>query len=74
MSVIAHAIDASRAAEGGRKLRLLTLDDLDGRTRAKQRAEELRERLMAERGGADRLDIMRTTHARVHMGAAYIDD
>jgi hypothetical protein len=33
------------------KLRLLTLDDLDGRTRAKQRAEELRESLISERGG-----------------------
>ena len=63
MAAVAHAMEAGSPAEGGRKLRLLTLDDLDGRTRARQRAEELRERLMAERGGADRLDVMRTTHA-----------
>jgi hypothetical protein len=44
------------------KLRLLTLDDLDGRTRAKQRAEELRESLISERGGIDRLDVMRVAH------------
>lgn len=56
-------IDAGSRANGGHKLRLLTIDDLDGRTRARQRADELRERLLAERGGADRLDILRTTHA-----------
>ncbi len=63
MSASAAAVDAESRTEGGRKLRLLTLEDLDGRTRARQRADQLRERLMAERGGADRLDIMRTTHA-----------
>jgi hypothetical protein len=53
-----------QAGNGGdsRRLRLLTLDDLDGRTRAKRRAEELRERLIAERGGADRLDAMRLAY------------
>src|SRR5262245_19284200 len=56
-------MSAANDANGGRKIRLLTLDDLDGRTRARQRAEELRTRVVAERGGADRLDIMRTTHA-----------
>jgi hypothetical protein len=55
-------IDAGSRINGGHKLRLLTLDDLDGRTKARQRAEELRERLIAERGGIDRLDVMRRAH------------
>jgi hypothetical protein len=42
---------------------LLSLSDLDGRTRARQRAEELRERVISERGGADRIDCMRLAHA-----------
>ena len=34
------------------KVRLLTLDDLDKRTRAAQRAFDLTDRLLSERGGA----------------------
>lgn len=63
MRADAVAIGATHGGNAGRKVRLLSLDDLDGRTRARQRAEELRERLMVERGGPDRLDVMRTTHA-----------
>ena len=40
----------------------MTLDDLDGRTKARQRAEELREHLISERGGAGQIDTMRMAH------------
>jgi len=41
------------------KIRLLTLDDLDGRTRAAQRAHDLTDKLLAERGGADSGELRR---------------
>ena len=42
----------------GEKARLLTLDDLDKRTRAAQRAFEFRDALVAERGGEERLSTV----------------
>jgi hypothetical protein len=62
MSADAVAMGAGNGGGNGRKLRLLTLDDLDGRTRARRHADELRERLISERGGADRLDAMRLAY------------
>src|SRR5262245_31023931 len=60
-------MDASTVQAGsngdGRKTRLLSIADLDGRTRARRRAEELRERVVSERGGADRMDALRLVHA-----------
>jgi hypothetical protein len=41
------------------KNKLLTIEDLDQRTRAAQKATEFRDRLMSERGGADRLSLLR---------------
>lgn len=43
----------------GSKARLLTLADLDKRTRAAQRAFELRDRIVAERGGAERMSVLK---------------
>jgi hypothetical protein len=39
--------------------KLLTIEDLDQRTRAAQKAIEFRDRLLSERGGADRLSLLR---------------
>jgi hypothetical protein len=72
MQVDAAEVGPGYEGDGGRKLRLLTLKDLDGRTRARQRAEELRERVISERGGADRLDVIRVAHTDTW--AAYGDD
>ena len=41
------------------KARLLTLSDLDKRTKAAQRALDLHERLVAERGGSEVLSVLR---------------
>ena len=43
------------------KTQLLTLDDLDRRTRAGQRAFEFADRLISERGGAQSMGILRAT-------------
>ncbi len=43
----------------GGKARLLTLDDLDKRTKAAQRAFELRDNLVSERGGAEHMSSLR---------------
>ena len=42
----------------GRKLRLLTLDDLDKRTRAAQFAMDTRDRVCADLGGVDNLTTL----------------
>lgn len=44
-------------AKGG-KVRLLTLDDLDGRTRAAQQVRETRQAIMADCGGEDALSTL----------------
>ena len=62
MQAEAAAMQSGNGGDSGRKLRLLTLADLDGRTRARQRAEELRERVISERGGPDQIDVMRAAH------------
>lgn len=41
------------------KNKLLTIEDLDQRTKAVQKAADFRDRLFAERGGADRLSLLR---------------
>lgn len=41
------------------KVRLLTLDDLDKRTTAARQALEERDRIIAERGGADGMGVVR---------------
>ena len=62
LSVDSAHIEPKKATDKAGKIRLLTLGDLDGRTRARQRAEELREHLISERGGAGQIDIMRMAH------------
>ena len=62
MAIDTVQVEAKKATDKAGKIRLLTLDDLDGRTRARQRAEELREHLISERGGAGQIDIMRMAH------------
>lgn len=53
-------IGEGRPSMGGGKVRLKTLDDLDRRTRAAQAVFELRDRLVDDLGGRDRLSIMQT--------------
>jgi hypothetical protein len=45
-------------------MRLLTLDDLDGRTRAAQRTLELSDRLLIERGGIESTGELRKAITR----------
>jgi hypothetical protein len=47
------------AKKAGSKVRLLTLDDLDGRTRAAQFVRETRERLIEDLGGQDHLSTVK---------------
>src|SRR5262245_9546629 len=60
-------MDATAVKSGnggdGRKTRLLSLDDLDGRTRARRRAEDLRESVLSERGGEEHMDALKLAHA-----------
>jgi hypothetical protein len=52
--------DAPRKSNGkSRKQRLRTMDDLDGRTRARRLAGELRDEMIKERGGRDQVDVLR---------------
>src|SRR5262249_21102030 len=46
------------------KRKLITLDDLDRRCRAAQRALDLQDRLVAERGGVEHLSVLRFEMAR----------
>jgi hypothetical protein len=41
------------------KNKLLTIDDLDQRTKAVQKAADFRDKLISERGGVDRLSLLR---------------
>lgn len=50
-------------AKGAVKARLLTLDDLDRRTRAYQRTQELRDGIISDLGGAEHLTILHRTLA-----------
>ena len=55
-----------RGADAGSKeprVRLLTLSDLDGRTRAARRAQEVLETIISERGGRDRLNLVQLKSA-----------
>jgi hypothetical protein len=57
------------------KARLLTLNDLDLRTQAAQKALQMRDALLAERGGSDRLSIMRKAMvATIAVITAMIED
>jgi hypothetical protein len=46
------------------RLRLLTIDELDGRTRARQITESICAKLIAERGGEDHIDLRRLKHCQ----------
>lgn len=46
------------ATKGAAKVRLLTLDDLDGRTRAAQRVRETRAEVIADLGGEGNLSTL----------------
>jgi hypothetical protein len=59
----------------GPKSRLLTLDDLDRRTKAAQRAFDLHDRLVAERGGAESMSVLRYSMTRsVAVLSAMVED
>jgi hypothetical protein len=59
----------------GGKSRLLTLDDLDRRTKAAQRAFDLHDRLVAERGGAESMSVLRYSMTRsVAVLSAMVED
>lgn len=60
MALDGAEIGEGRSLNGGGKVRLKTLDDLDRRTRAAQAVFELRDRLVDDLGGKDRLSIMQT--------------
>jgi hypothetical protein len=61
--------------DGPPKKRLLTLEDLDRRTKAAQRALELHEQLVAERGGPESLSVLRHEMTRsVAVLTAMIED
>jgi hypothetical protein len=70
-------MDPEREADtsAARKSRLLTLDDLDRRTRAGQRAFEFHDRLVSERGGAGSMGVLRYAMTRsVAVLSAMIED
>jgi hypothetical protein len=68
------AADTSPKANGN-KTRLLTLDDLDKRTRAAQRTFDLTDKLLAERGGAESTGELRKAITRgVALLTAMIED
>lgn len=71
-----HGNPASeRPAKGGKKVRLLTLDDLDKRTRAAQFAHETRDRVCEDLGGADGLSTLEAIMAdNVAVTAAMLMD
>ena len=59
----------------GPKSRLLTLDDLDRRTKAAQRAFDMHDRLVAERGGAESMSVLRYSMTRsVAVLSAMVED
>jgi len=59
----------------GGKMRLLTLDDLDGRTAAAKRAQALRDAIMSDLGGEDSLSaIKRSLADSVAISTAIIED
>ena len=72
--------ETARSASGckpdtGPKSRLLTLNDLDRRTKAAQRAFDMHDRLVAERGGADGMSVLRYSMTRsVAVLCAMIED
>lgn len=62
MQADTNDIDADRQLEAGQKqggkVRLLTLDDLDGRTRAAQHVRDTRQEVMSDLGGPDQLSTL----------------
>jgi hypothetical protein len=59
----------------GGKSRLLTLEDLDKRTRAAQRAFDIHDRLVAERGGPESMSVLRYSLTRsVAVLSAMVED
>src|SRR5437762_12925757 len=63
------------AAKRAGKVRLLSLADLDGRTRAAQLARETRDRVCEDLGGADRLSTLQAIMAdNVAVSAAMLTD
>ena len=51
--------ESTRIPRARTRLRLTSLDDLDGRTHSAKLAFELRDRLLDERGGAERLGAIK---------------
>jgi hypothetical protein len=61
------AVMQSGSASGaGPKTRLLTLKDLDGRTRASRMAKDIFETLVRERGGADQMNAAQLEAAETY--------
>jgi hypothetical protein len=57
------------------KIQLMTLDDLDRRTKAGQRAFEFHDRLVSERGGSESMGVLRYAMTRsVAVLSAMIED
>jgi hypothetical protein len=64
------------------RARLLTIKDLDGRTRAAKRANEVLETIISERGGRDRMNLVQMKSAESYavltamiegLGAGWLD-
>lgn len=64
---IAAGSTSEAAPKRGGKVRLLTLDDLDGRTRAAQQVRDTRAEVIADLGGEDHLSTLE--HAAVNNAA-----
>jgi hypothetical protein len=65
----------TRTRNRSAKRRLITLEDLDRRCRAAQRALDLQDRLIAERGGTEHLSVLRFEMIRsVAVLSAMIED
>jgi hypothetical protein len=70
---IEHGRTADAPAKG--KVRLLSLDELDGRTRAYRDVVSIRDQVLADLGGADRLSTLeRLAAENVAMSAAMLRD
>lgn len=78
----AEEVSPRKGADAPKTVRLLTLADLDGRTRAAKRANEVLETVISERGGRDRLNMVQLKSAEAYavltamiegIGAGWLD-
>ena len=72
---IAEENPAVARSKTGKKIRLLTLDDLDGRTLAARHVQEMRSAIVSDLGGEERLSVLeRAATDHVALTAGMIRD